>query len=187
MEGIRIDACDGVYYPREDSYLLAEAVEKYAFGNVLDMGTGTGIQGITAAKLGCKVVFADLQEKALECARHNAAINGVSGEFVRSNLFSAIGSKFDTIIFNPPYLPSEEVEDSAADPSLDGGKDGRVFIDAFLASFRGFLNPGGLALLVESSLNGYEKDIVQEDAELVGKAHYSFEDIAVLLLGKSRA
>ena len=38
-----------VYYPREDSFLLAKSVEKMARGDALDLGTGSGIQGITAA------------------------------------------------------------------------------------------------------------------------------------------
>ena len=39
-----------IYEPAEDSHLLAEAVKKFAHGRVLDMGTGSGIQAITAAK-----------------------------------------------------------------------------------------------------------------------------------------
>ena len=39
-----------IYVPREDSFLLAKFVEKYAFGKVLDMGTGSGIQAESALK-----------------------------------------------------------------------------------------------------------------------------------------
>ncbi|MGC8478905.1 MAG: HemK2/MTQ2 family protein methyltransferase [Candidatus Micrarchaeia archaeon] len=188
MKPAKILACNGVYEPREDSYLLAEAVEKYARGSVLDLGTGTGIQGITAALIGCSVTFSDVQEIALECARKNAAANSVleHSKFVKSDMFSSLHRKFDIIVFNPPYLPSggDAEMEGPPDVSLDGGKDGRRLIDIFLRDFRGFLNPNGIALLLESSLNSYEKDVASEKVRIVGKAHYSFEDIVVLLIEK---
>jgi len=38
-----------VYIPREDSFLMQIAVKAYSKGKVLDMGTGSGIQAVTAA------------------------------------------------------------------------------------------------------------------------------------------
>ena len=72
VKNLEIKNCSGVYEPREDSYMLAKAVEEYAFGKVLDLGTGSGIQGITAALSKCEVTFADIDNAALECAKHNA-------------------------------------------------------------------------------------------------------------------
>ena len=37
-----------IYEPAEDSYLLQKLVRQYAIGRVLDMGTGSGIQALTA-------------------------------------------------------------------------------------------------------------------------------------------
>lgn len=173
-----IKAAEGVYYPREDSYLLAKAVEKYAFGDVLDIGTGSGIQGITAAKKGCKVTFADTEQRALDSAMKNAAANSVSGTFIKSNMFYNVSGIFDTIVFNPPYLPSGKTKDVA----LDGGKEGREFIERFLIGYREHLKPNGIALLLESSFNDYEYDMKLQNAELVEKDHYFFEDLVVLLL-----
>ena len=39
-----------MYSPQEDSYMLLEQLKKYAKGKVLDMGTGSGIQALEAAK-----------------------------------------------------------------------------------------------------------------------------------------
>jgi len=191
MPGLRIEVCKNVYDPREDSYMLAEAVERFAFGKVLDLGTGTGIQGITAAKKGCPVVFADISEAAIRCARKNAYLNSVKSEleFVQSEMFSKISGTFDTIIFNPPYLPEEEAVDrysSLENTNLFGGADGRRLIDRFLLEYNKFLNANGIALLVESSFNNYENDVKMHGAEIVQKSHYSFEDIVVLLLRKRR-
>ena len=168
---------EGVYYPREDSKLLAGVVERMACGSVLDLGTGSGIQGITAALKGCRVTFADIDERALEAARQNAELNRVGGDFVISDMFSGITGRFDTIAFNPPYLPSEGVKERA----LDGGKGGRKLIEVFLRDYRCHLNPGGRALLVESSFSGYGED-VKAGARIVARAHYFFEDLVVLEL-----
>ncbi len=167
----------GVYHPREDSYLLCDVVGVRARGGVLDLGTGSGIQGITAALRGCTVTFSDIDPEAVDAARRNAGLNGVGGSFLVSDMFSAIVGKFDTIIFNPPYLPSRGVKERA----LDGGRGGRRLIDAFIKGYKRFLKPGGLALLVESSFSGYEKE-VEAGATVAAKAHYFFEDLVVLEL-----
>ena len=39
-----------IYQPAEDSYLINQFVKQYAIGRVLDMGTGSGIQALTAIK-----------------------------------------------------------------------------------------------------------------------------------------
>ncbi|MGC8495904.1 MAG: HemK2/MTQ2 family protein methyltransferase [Candidatus Micrarchaeia archaeon] len=180
FDKIRIKACESVYEPREDSYLLAQEVEKYAFGKVLDLGTGTGIQGIVAAKKGCDVTFSDVSEKALECAKSNAKLNNVKGDFVASDMFSNIKGKFNTILFNPPYLPSEEIKDIA----LDGGKDGRMYIDEFLHKYKDYLDDNYVVLLLESSFNNYEKDI-NENARVVASGHFFFEDIVVIMFSNN--
>ena len=81
---------------------MAEAVEKLAFKKTLDMGTGTGILGLTACANGCEVTFADIDKNALDCAKRNSALNSFTGEFIETDLFSNIFQKFNTIIFNPP-------------------------------------------------------------------------------------
>ena len=49
FHGTRLLVSRNVYSPREDSELLAQAVENYAFGNFLDVGCGSRIQSIVAA------------------------------------------------------------------------------------------------------------------------------------------
>ena len=125
LDELALNGRNGVYYPREDSHLLAKAVETYAFGKTLDLGTGTGILGLVAGKKGCDVTFSDVNPDAIECAWENSRLNGLSGKFVVSNMFNEIEGKFDTVIFNPPYLISGKRKDMA----LDGGSAGRELID----------------------------------------------------------
>ncbi len=184
VDEINIVACKGVYAPREDSYLLAEATEKYASGKVLDLGTGSGINGIVAAKKECDVTFADVSNIALSCARHNAELNGVNGEFVLTNIFSNVKKKYDTVLFNPPYLHSKpmgtKLPSGGDDLAVNGGVDGRELIDQFLGAYADHVNAKYNVLLVESSLNRYEEDLEKYHAEIVGSKEFMYEKIVVL-------
>ncbi len=180
-----IRSCDGIYTPREDSYLLSDAVMRIAKAGskALDLGTGTGIQGITAALLGCSVTFSDIEEKAVECAKRNAELNGVSGRFVTGDMFDSIVERFDMIIFNPPYVPSDALNEGVKgeDRALLGGVKGREVMDRFIAEYKEHLLQEGCALIIETGPNGYDKDM-KDGAEILAKAHYFFEDIVVLKL-----
>lgn len=176
-DGIRLES-KGAYAPREDSYILADVVERYAYGKVLDVGTGTGIQAIVAAKKGLEVTASDVDPSALECARRNAELNHVAIDFVQSDVFSKISGKYNTIIFNPPYLPSHWYQ--LKHVALDGGKHGRQFMDRFISQCRDFALDDHVFILLESSFNKYEDDIKRLNAEVAAKKHYFFEDIVVL-------
>jgi len=178
VENLRFKSYKDIYMPREDSYMLAGAVEEHAFGRMLDMGTGSGIQGIVAAKKGCEVTFCDIDPSAIECAKSNAELNEAKGEFLVSDMFDKIKGRFDTIVFNPPYLPSNANRHLA----LDGGKEGRLYIDRFIKSYKEHINERHAVLLLESSFNDYDKDVARLHAKVVAKSHYFFEDLAVLLL-----
>ncbi len=188
--GVKLVVPEGVYEPREDSFLLAEAVEEFAEGSVLDMGTGCGIQGIIAAgktSVG-KVLACDVSEKALAAARLNAEANGVAGKisFVKTNLFSAVKNEFDTIAFNPPYLPTEPGGKKFPDAvAWDGGRGGRKVVDRFLEEFQSHLAPGGKLLLLSSSLSGTRETLERLGAagygtEIVGEKSFFFEKITVI-------
>ncbi len=177
-EHLAIKGCEGVYDPLEDSSLLAEAVENIAFGKVLDLGTGSGIQGIVAAKKGCDVTFADIDPEAVECAKMNAKLNGVFGKFIVSDMFDNIEEKFNTIVFNPPYL--ESIGEDEEELALSGGRKGRTLIDRFIDSYRGHLLDNHAVLLVESDINCYEKDVIRLGAKIVAQRKFFFEELVVL-------
>ena len=105
------DMYDDVYEPAEDSFLFAENLDVKEGDQVLDVGTGCGLLGILAAKKAGGVVAVDLNPFAIRCARENSALNGAQDkmDFVQASLFSALNSgvRFDLILFNAPYLPSE--------------------------------------------------------------------------------
>ena len=182
-KGVQINECDGVYVPREDSFLLADVVERYARGRTLDMGCGTGIQGITAARKGCDVTFADRNERALDCARRNCETNSIKASFIQTDLFSNVPEAFDTIIFNPPYVATAPLKKAKkVDISTDGGVLGKEIIKRFMSEFRGHLKEGGTLLILESSMNSYDSDVKKYSAEIVGREKFFFEELVVLLI-----
>ena len=180
-------SCKSVYEPREDSSLLERYVRQYAKGNVLDVGTGSGIQAIAAAqnKNVGSVLATDVQKGVIDYCKNN--IKNKKIKFLQSDLFKNIKGKFDTIIFNPPYLPQDL---KLKDLTLEGGKKGYEVIERFLNEVNNFLKPDGIILMVFSSLTKKEKVEVfiknnLLDFEEVEKVHIFFEDIYVYLLRKN--
>jgi len=184
---------DTVYIPEEDSYLLAKEVKKYAKGDVLDMGTGSGIQGISALenKNTKSVLFSDINPKAIEYVKKDLATKNFRNinvvKFKISDLYSVIKDKdkFDTIIFNPPYLPKDELDNEHL--ITTGGKYGWELIEKFLKQSKNHLNIDGQILLLFSSLS--DKGKIDEilkvqgyDKNLIAKQNLFMEQLYIYLL-----
>ena len=138
-----------VYEPHEDSYLLLKYVPKYARGDVLDMGTGSGIIAVEAAKYAKTVLAVDVNPYAVAYV-HERSQHAKNLTVKHSDLFKNIAGKFDAIFFNPPYLPNDP---RVNDLALDGGKHGYEVIDEFLMYAREHLNKKGVIILLFSSLS----------------------------------
>lgn len=180
-----------IYEPAEDSFLLQKYIGKYAKGVVLDIGTGTGILAEEAAssKRVVKVFGVDINEEAIKYCIIRQKSKKIT--FAMSDLFRLfqrdrryMGTKFDAIIFNPPYLPADK---KTEDIALDGGKKGYELICKFLHESKKFLKPRGKILIVFSSLTGKEKldnfliDNHWKFKELE-KKHIFFEDLYIYLI-----
>lgn len=142
---------ESTYAPSDDTFLMIDVLSKMPLHGkvVLDLGTGSGMLGLFCAKMGARVTVADISDSALEEVRTAARRLNLTIEAVRSDVFSSITSRFDLVLFNPPYLPSGEVKD----PTVDGGSNGRRLVDRFLEELPPRLNENGVALLLVSSLN----------------------------------
>ena len=162
-----------VYPAREDSLLLQTYVKKWAHGSVLDVGTGLGIQAETAAskKSVKKVTAVDIDSEAVAyCERHHEAKKIT---FFVSDLFYSVAKiKFDTIIFNPPYLPADPREAKEDAIVLAGGKNGYELLQRFLKDAPAFLKDKGQMLIIFSSLTN--KGIVDK---LIEQNGFDFEEL----------
>jgi len=194
IKGLEISATDSVYPPAEDSFLLAKHVRGLR-GRVLDMGTGSGIQALTNAKVNPanEVIGVDINPGAVKCAANNAKANRIkNARFLVSDLFDEVSGVFDGIIFNPPYLPeSEPASDLGKDAeiALSGGRTGQEISDRFIEEAGRFLKKGGQALLVQSSINdeGRTLALLKEKgyaAKVIDKESFFFEKIFVIRFSK---
>ena len=186
--GTELEPCANVYEPSDDSFLLADNIRVLENERVLDMGTGCGIQGIIASKMGATVTSSDISEEALKCAKKNALLNGADITFVKSDLFSGIEGGFDLIMFNPPYLPAEpeEIKDELAS-TWDGGEGGVEVTLGFIKEVKNHLKDGGRALLVASTLSIPEnpRDIFAKQgliSKIIGEKPLFFEKLYIYMI-----
>ncbi len=107
--GEKILVLPHVFDPRFfDSRLMAKTIAKAKtnLGKTLDLGTGTGIQAIFASPKASMVVACDISSYALTNALFNFEMHDLAKKIslVKSDLFSNVIGRFDTIIFNPPFF-----------------------------------------------------------------------------------
>lgn len=89
----------------ETTILCIEALEKYVKKDavVYDVGCGSGILSIVAAKLGAKkVIGIDIDDLSVKTSKENVKINGVEEivEIVKGNLLDNVSGKADIIVSN---------------------------------------------------------------------------------------
>ena len=165
FDGLSFNINDDVYEPAEDSFLFGENLKVKGGDAVLDLGTGCGILGILAAKKATQVLAVDLNPYAIRCAKENSKLNGVfdNMNFVQGDLFTSLSKiTFDLVLFNAPYLPSEEREAASwIGRSWAGGADGRQVVDRFIIQVPVYLKPNGRVLLMQSTLTGVEETLCQ--------------------------
>lgn len=189
MSDFTINTDDNVYVPAEDSYLLADNLEIKKGQSVLEIGTGSGIVAMYASRLTDDITVTDINFDACELARKNFQENGIENiEILWGNLFEVVENrKFDVILFNTPYLPTEddEVLDNTINYAFDGGLNGRKVIDLFLNEVGNHLNDGGIVQMIQSSLSGNDETLAKLDelgfiAEIAASEHFFFEDITLI-------
>jgi release factor glutamine methyltransferase len=142
--------------------MLADVLREHAEGaDVLDLCTGSGILAVSAGLAGARSVTAvDVSRRAVATARLNGLLNGVRVRARRGNLLDAVpGERFDVIVANPPYLPAVADEPRGLQRATEAGPDGRLFVDRLIDRAPDHLNPGGVLLVVHSSLNGVEPSL----------------------------
>ena len=184
-----IETNDLVYIPSDDTFLLAENLDIKEGQSVLEIGTGSGIVAMYASRLTDDITVTDINFDACELARKNFTENGIENiEILWGNLFEVVENrKFDVILFNTPYLPTEddEVLDNTINYAFDGGLNGRKVIDLFLNEVGNHLNDGGIVQMIQSSLSGNDETLARLDemgfiAEIAASEHFFFEDITLI-------
>ncbi len=181
---------DDVYEPAEDTHLLLNASLKEVgpTDRVLEMGCGRGLISRRLVPLAGTVLATDINPSAARSLQRTGI------DAIRADLFCGIRSRFDLVVFNPPYLPTaeDEVLEGWLNFAFDGGITGRDTINRFLEALEDHLDPErGRALLLVSSLCGLSE--VAEKAEreglkveAVAREKHFFEELFVLRLSLRR-
>lgn len=165
-----------VYEPAEDSFLLLDCLEQEkdyinthyrSSPLVVEIGTGSGIvttfmhQSIVPNGL---FITTDVNPHACLASKATSLKNGGTPylDSIRSDLTTALRDNIvDILIFNPPYVPAEEVPDIPKsedayewlDLALLGGSDGMVVTDRLLDSLGTILSPNGVAYILFCARN----------------------------------
>jgi release factor glutamine methyltransferase len=116
--------------------------------DVLDMGTGSGVCAVFAAKHARRVVAVDINAAAVRCAGINALLNHLEHKIdVRhGDLFAPVrGERFDLILFNPPFVQAAPRDDR------DRAWRSKDVAERFAAGLAANLRPGGSALVLLST------------------------------------
>jgi release factor glutamine methyltransferase len=140
---------------------------------VIDIGTGSGVLGIFAAKVGAIVSATDIDRYAIEVAGRNALLNEVGIEFSQGTLFAALDKKFDVILANLPneiihktYL-AQVGEELAS--TFDGGEKGNEHILELLKAAKQHMHEKSRLYLPVHTLTDYHETLRQAIANYNAK------------------
>ena len=135
------------YSPAEDTYFFADHLKKEVGQTALDIGTGSGYLAEILSDSFSQVIATDISFESLN-SQNPKVKNGICCDAVE-----ALRTKFDLIVCNLPYLPSEKISDR----TIDGGKEGLEISQKIIKSAKNCLNEGGKLLFLTSSLANYQK------------------------------
>ncbi|HSL24857.1 MAG TPA: 50S ribosomal protein L11 methyltransferase [Acidimicrobiia bacterium] len=161
------------FRPTTVSVLLADSMQIDEGAVVIDVGCGSGVLSIVAAKLGAAMVYGvDAAPETVEVATANAVAQGVGDRtrFFQGDMFEAlpIAGEADVIIGDVSGIPDDIATASGWFPAgLAGGPSGAELPMRMLEEARRFLRRGGKLLLPTGSLQD-ERSILDKARSLFG-------------------
>jgi len=152
VEGFELQILPSVFHPKYSgsSVIFARFISKLALNGktLLEMGCGSGIVALCAARAGALVVAVDINPDAVECTRRNAERAGLRLDVRQSDVYDRVPERFDVIAWNPPFFPGTPKDPAGA--AFYAG-DHYQALDKFAAGARAHLNPGGRIYTILSS------------------------------------
>ncbi len=117
-DGFDLVVRQGVFHPAffGSSKVFARFLKHQRLLNqeVLEIGCGSGLLALTAARAGGRVTACDINHAAVACTRENAQRNGLDVKVVASDLFNNVPRRaFDVVIVNPPFYAGDPTDDAS--------------------------------------------------------------------------
>lgn len=169
---ITLESAEGVFMPSPNGLFYANSISIYPDERVIDIGTGSGILAIMAAKSGARVDATDIDTRAITAAERNAAINKVSIDYHLGTLFADLPNNFDVILANLPneiVAPEKLATIDILDAKIfDGGNRGNEHIISLLNTAKHHMNAKSRLYLPIHSLTDYHQtlEIALQDYKL---------------------
>jgi methylase of polypeptide subunit release factors len=127
------------------SRTLATLTVRRPVERALEIGTGSGVQALLAARHAQTVVATDVNPRALEYAALGSRLNGLPLDLRLGSLFEPVeGETFDLIVANPPFVISPDNDFVFRDSGLEGDAICREAVRGAAAHLR----PGGFATVL---------------------------------------
>jgi release factor glutamine methyltransferase len=155
-----------------------------ADAEVLDMGTGSGVCAVFAARYACRVVAVDINAAAVRCAALNASLSHLEDkiEVRHGDLFAPVAAeRFDLVLFNPPFLRGTPRNDR------DRAWRSSDVAERFASGLGAHLKPRGSALVLLSTFGdaaGFLQQFCKHDfaISLVAERRFVNERLAIFRL-----
>ncbi len=165
--GMKLHLSPKVLIPRPETEQLVELALTSSKidqrSRVLDIGTGSGCIALAVKQRlpDARVTACDVSSMALNIAKMNADLNGLSIQFMHADLFSkgfiqVIGTGYDLVISNPPYIPDNERQDL---PRMVRDYEPKIALfcgDDPLRFYRGIIQNVDLGLLAQGGILAME-------------------------------
>lgn len=170
------------YVPAEDSIFFADYLKDEKGRSALDIGTGSGILANVLSKNFSLVVATDVNILALVKA-HETLDNCIC-----CNGADALHARFDLVVCNLPYLPSDEL----LDPAVDGLSDGTIIPSMIIKSAGSRIEKNGKMVFLTSSLAKYETLVQLAESlgfhvTIVAKKKLFYEELIIIECTKNQA
>lgn len=161
-------------YIGADSLRLAENIVFDKGATVLDLCSGTGIQGLLAACSASKVVSVELNPMAVPVTRFNIRLNGLESiiDLREGDLYNVLSpqERFDYIYANPPFIP---MVDNVAYPLCgSGGEDGLMVLNRIFEGLPNRLQAGGKAVIFCECLGNDRQVFFYKEVEQLSKENH---------------